>query len=80
MDTEKNELFSERVNAGSRTYFFNIKETSKGDKYLVINESKKSGETFEHHRIMIFEEDLLAFNKGLKKAIEFVIDKTTECR
>ena len=75
MDTERNELFSEKVSAGSRTYFFNIKETSKGDKYLVINESKKSGETFEHHRIMVFEEDLAAFNNGLKKAIEFAINK-----
>lgn len=78
MDTERKELFSERVSAGSRTYFFNIKETSKGDKYLVINESKKSGETFEHHRVMIFEEDFSAFNEGLKKAIEFVINKPVE--
>ncbi|MBA3066020.1 MAG: PUR family DNA/RNA-binding protein [Proteobacteria bacterium] len=78
MDPEKNELFTEKVAAGSRTYFFNIKETSKGDKYLVINESKKSGETFEHHRVMVFEEDFVAFNNGLKKAIEFAINKSGE--
>ena len=78
MEPEKNELFTEKVAAGSRTYFFNIKETSKGDKYLVINESKKSGETFEHHRVMVFEEDFAAFNNGLKKAVEFAINKSGE--
>ena len=76
MDSERKELFSEKVVAGSRTYFFNIKETSKGDKYLVIKESKKSGETFEHHRIMVFEEDFSAFSNGLKKAIEFAKSKS----
>lgn len=73
MSTAKKELFSERVRAGSRTYFFDVKEAATGAKYLVINESKKVGESHEHNRIMIFEEDILSFNEGLKKAVDFMV-------
>lgn len=69
MSTEKKELFSEKIRAGSRTYFFDVKESANG----VINESKKVGESHEHNRIMIFEEDILSFNEGLKKAVDFMV-------
>ncbi len=72
MSREKKELFSERVKAGSRTYFFDIKESSGGSKYLVINESRKVGESHEHKRVMVFEEDVQSFSEGLKKAVEFM--------
>lgn len=73
MSTAKKELFLERVRAGSRTYFFDVKEAATGAKYLVINESKKVGESHEHNRIMIFEEDILSFGEGLKKAVDFMV-------
>ena len=76
--TMRKELFSERVSAGNRTYFFDVKESVDGAKYLVINESKKVGETHEHNRVMVFEEDILAFNNGLKKAVKFISEKSTE--
>ncbi len=72
MTTAKKELFSERVKAGSRTYFFDVKEASTGAKYLVINESKKVGESHEHNRIMIFEEDIPSFTEGLQKVVGFI--------
>lgn len=70
--TTKKELFSERVRAGSRTYFFDIKKSATGTKYLVINESKKVGESHKHNRIMIFEEDIQSFIEGLNKAVGFI--------
>ncbi len=43
MTGEKKELFTERVLAGNRTYFFDVKEAKDGTKYLVISESKQAG-------------------------------------
>ena len=73
MSTEKKELFSEKIRAGSRTYFFDVKESANGSKYLVISESRKVGESREHNRVMVFEEDIQSFNEGLKKAVDFMV-------
>ena len=63
------EIHSEQILAGKRTYFMDIKETAKGDKYLVITESKKIEEgKFERHNIMIFQEDIETFAFALIKA------------
>ena len=73
MSEQKERLFSESVKAGSRTYFFDVKENINGDKYIVISESKKVGEdTFRRHNTMVFQEDLDKFANGLTKAIQFV--------
>jgi len=73
MSAEKKELFSEKVRAGSRTYFFDVKESAGGSKYLVINESRKVGESHEHNRVMVFEEDIQSFSEGFKKAVGFIL-------
>lgn len=57
----KNELHTDKITKGNRTYFFDIKKSEKGDLYLTISESKKSDNGSEHHRVMIFEEDLKDF-------------------
>lgn len=71
----KKELFKEKVAAGSRTYFFDVYEASNGAKYLIIDESKKVGDKFEHNRIMIFEDQFTAFTEGFKKAYLFLHPK-----
>lgn len=79
MVEERKELFSEKVSASSRTYFFDVKESAGGAKYLAITESKKSGEgTFDRRQIMVFQEHLSAFKDGLEKAEQFIaqVDKT----
>ena len=38
---ERQEIFSERVRAGKRTYFFDVKATRSNDYYLTITESKR---------------------------------------
>jgi hypothetical protein len=64
-------FFSQRVCAGSRTYFFDAKSTEDGTKYLVISESRHNGRAYEHHRVMIFEEHLRAFAEGFQQALRF---------
>lgn len=69
MTKEKKELFTEKVTAGSRTYFFDVKESKDGTRYLVISESRQK---VSHHRLMIFQEHLEAFNEGYGKAMQFL--------
>ena len=72
MSDEKQELFSEKISAGSRTYFFDVKRSKDGVSYLVISESRKVGTDHEHHRVMVFEENLEAFCAGFDKATAFL--------
>lgn len=64
-----NEIFSDKITKGSRTYFFDIKKSENGNLYLKISESKKTGSGFEHHRLMVFDEDLKDFVETLKKSL-----------
>ena len=73
MDLSNNKLFSETVRAGSRTYFFDVKTSKTGVKYLVITESVRQAEnTFNRHKVMIFQEHLNSFCEGINKANEFI--------
>ncbi|MFM7912584.1 MAG: DUF3276 family protein, partial [Bacteroidota bacterium] len=38
---DREEVFSKRVRAGKRTYFFDVKSTRGNDYYLILTESKK---------------------------------------
>jgi len=69
---ERKELFSQKVRAGIRTYFFDIRQSKENSLYLVISESKLVGGEYEHHRVMIFEEDFEAFMEGVDKTIDFL--------
>jgi hypothetical protein len=64
-----NEIYSDKITKGSRTYFFDIKKSEKGDLYLKISESKRTESGFEHHRLMVFDEDLKDFVEALKKSL-----------
>lgn len=75
---QRGELFSSKVTAESerRTYFFNVKENRKGDRFMTIVESTKqpNGE-FERHELFVYEEDLYAFMRGLEDAAKHVREK-----
>lgn len=74
MAQRRKELFSEKISAGSRTYFFDVKESTDSTKYLVISESRLGEEKrYEHSRVMVFEEHLPAFCNGLGNAFQFLI-------
>lgn len=68
----RKEIFSEHVAAGSRTYFFDVKESADGTKYVVISESRHDGKKSEHQRVLVFEEHFEAFRDAFQKAAEFV--------
>gem|GEM_PF-961686 len=75
MSEEKKELYSAKLPAGSRTYFFDVKESTESVRYLTISESKRtSGGEYDHHRVMVFQENALAFNEEIGRALRWVLE------
>ncbi|WP_113738201.1 DUF3276 family protein [Blattabacterium clevelandi] len=77
---ERNEICSRTLKTGSRTYFFDARETRAGDYYLTITESKKifseSGEiTYKKHKIYLYKEDFSKFQSILDDMIRFIINE-----
>lgn len=73
----REEIFSETIRAGKRTYFFDVKATRRNDYYLTITESKKrfnrDGKSFyEKHKVFLYKEDFDKFVDGLQSAIDYI--------
>jgi hypothetical protein len=72
----RGELFSARVKSKNdrRTYFFNVKENRNSDVFVTVVESKKAGEgeSFDRHQVVVFEEDLQLFRKGIDTVLDFL--------
>jgi len=75
-DKDNVEIYSQRVKAGKRTYFFDIKSTRSNDYYLTITESKKrfkdDGFYYEKHKIFLYKEDFNKFMEALKQSVDHV--------
>ena len=73
---EREEIYSERVRAGKRTYFFDVKSTRSNDYYLTITESKRrykeDGFTYEKHKIFLYKEDFNKFVTALNNTVTHV--------
>ncbi len=75
---DNEELFSKAVRAGKRTYFFDVKATKAGEKYLTITESKKrfdqqTGKFFyEKHKLFLYQEDFQKFYNALAQSFEYI--------
>lgn len=73
---DREEIFSQRVKAGKRTYFFDVKATKSNDYYLTITESKRRMRddtfVFEKHKIFLYKEDFGKFIEALQGAVDHV--------
>lgn len=73
---DKNEIFSQKVRAGKRTYFFDVKATRSQDYYLTITESKRKfkddGVEYEKHKIFLYKEDFHKFLDALNGAVDHI--------
>lgn len=64
-DTDKDLVYSESIKAGKRIYYFDVKQSRNGDRYIAITESKKINEgtmdnprfVFEKHKLFLYKED-----------------------
>ncbi len=75
-NNEKAEIYSQRVRAGKRTYFFDVKSTRSNDYYVTITESKRKFNednfSYEKHKIFLYKEDFAKFLEALQGTIEHV--------
>ena len=70
----RDEIFTKRVRAGKRTYFFDVKATkSEKDFYITITESKRVGEEeYEKHKLFLYKEDFDKFIDALNETVVYV--------
>lgn len=75
-EPDKETIYSRRVRAGKRTYFFDVKATRANDFYLTITESRRhpqgEGFAYEKHKMFLYKEDFDKFIDALHEAIEHV--------
>ena len=72
---DREELYSVRVRAGKRTYFFDVKETRGKDLYLTITESKRNFDNsgnvnYSKHKLFLYREDFEKFEDGFIDATD----------
>ena len=75
---EQEEIFSQVLRAGRRTYFFDVRETKAGDYYLTLTESKKFTHEdgsfhYKKHKIYLYKEDFTEFGEMMNQATSFIL-------
>lgn len=73
-EKDRAEVYSARVRAGKRTYFFDVKATRGNDFYITITESKRrfNSDGYDKHKIFLYKEDFNKFLGALQDTIEHV--------
>jgi hypothetical protein len=71
---DSEEIYSKKVRAGKRTYFFDVKSTKANDYFVTITESKKRFEdgTFVKHKIFLYKEDFNKFIEAFEDTVNYV--------
>lgn len=77
-ESERELVHSESVKAGKRIYYFDVKQSRNGDRYISITESKKINEgtldnphfVFEKHKLFLYKEDYEKFVDALTRALD----------
>ena len=65
-------LFSTKVSAGRRTFFFDVKNTKEERPYLKITESSIKGEEKKRINLMVFDQEASEFKQALDQAVGFM--------
>lgn len=63
------EIDTKSLRCGKRLYYFNLKKTSGGNKYIDIVEIRNEKDTREKDRIMVFEDHINEFMETLSKMV-----------
>ncbi len=71
---DKQEIYSKKIRAGKRTYFFDVKATKGKDYFITITESKKRFEdgNFVKHKIFLYKEDFNKFVEALNETVNHI--------
>ena len=80
---EFQEIFSKKVRAGRRTYFFDVRSTKAGDYYMIITESIKDINdegvpSYRKHKIYLYKEDFNNFKEAFEGVSSYIIAEKGE--
>ena len=80
---EIQEIFSKKVRAGRRTYFFDVRSTKAGDYYMTITESVKDVNdegvpSYRKHKIYLYKEDFNNFKEAFEGVSNYIIAEKGE--
>ena len=79
---EFEEIFSEKLRAGRRTYFFDVRSTKAGDYYMTITESIKDLNegiaSYRKHKIYLYKEDFQNFKETFEIVSKYIIKEKGE--
>ena len=80
---EMEEIFSKKVRAGRRTYFFDVRSTKAGDYYMTITESIKDTNeqgvpSYRKHKIYLYKEDFNDFKNAFETVSNYIISEKGE--
>ncbi len=70
------DIYSNSLRAGNRTYFFDVKSTKSEDLYLTITESKRRFNNdngkfyYEKHKLFLYPEDFASFTDQLQATLD----------
>ena len=72
--TRSENVFSRRVRAGKRTYFFDVKATkSAKDFYIIITESRRiEDDKYEKYKLFLYKEDFRKFSDALTETVDHI--------
>ena len=75
---KKQSLYTESVEAGKRSFYFDIRESENGSNYLVISEvtKKEDGET-ERRQVFIFENEMARVAAKISRSLVNFTRKST---
>lgn len=75
-DKDREKIYSKRVKAGKRTYFFDVRSTRSNDYYLTITESRRfpqgDGFAYEKHKMFLYKEDFDKFVDALQETVAHI--------
>tara|TARA_B100001287_G_C22685418_1_gene533128 strand:+ start:4710 stop:5081 length:372 start_codon:yes stop_codon:yes gene_type:complete len=80
---EIQEIFSKKIRAGRRTYFFDVRSTKAGDYYMTITESikdinEKGESSYRKHKIYLYKEEFNNFKEAFNQVSNFIISEKGE--
>lgn len=80
---EMEDIFSKKVRAGRRTYFFDVRSTKAGDYYMTLTESvrdfnKDGVPSYRKHKLYLYKEDFKDFKEALEEVSSYIIQEKGE--
>jgi hypothetical protein len=80
---EIEDIFSKKVRAGRRTYFFDVRSTKAGDYYMTLTESIRDFNedgvpSYRKHKIYLYKEDFRNFKEAFEEVSNYIIQEKGE--